>query len=260
LQQAEHNNTFISALRTVIAYRENRENSDLSITQNFSFILSYYLLLLIIFSIIFLGAVVFIAPSFADLFDGFGTELPALTKLFFNLNHPLFLILFALFIIGLFYLLVRQSALQGVIKHFPFLSKLYQQLAIIENLNSLAFLLKNGYSLNEALMTLADLGKTKKAQQQLQQAATQAENQQALTALKGFVPEGVLDLLAVSKSTQGLPTLLERLARLKAKQLQHSSMITSRILMLILSFAFGFLLLLFVVSVYLPIFQMGSMI
>lgn len=259
LQQAERNDTFISTLQNIIAYREKRENSDLGITQNFSFISSYYLLLLIIFSFIFLGTVIYIMPVFSELYDGFGAELPLLTNIFFNLNNSLFLIPFSLLIIGMFYLLVRQSSLKAAVKYLPLLGKLYQQLAVIEHLNKLAFLLRNGYSLSDALTALAESG-TQKEQQRLQQAAIQAQNQQPLSALKDLFPEIILDLLTVSKSTQGLPNLLERLARLKAQQLQQSSMLTSRILTAIFSAIFGLLLLMFVISIYLPIFKMGAII
>lgn len=260
LQQAERNNCFSHTLQNVITYREQREKSDLGITQNFSLILSYYLLLFIIFSLIFLGSIIFIIPIFSTLFDGFSADLPLMTKIFFNLNQPLFLIPFGLLILGMVYLLIRQSSLKAAAKHLPLLGPIYQQVSAIESLNILAFLLRNDYSLSDALTELAELAHNQKEQQRLQQAVQQAQSQQPLTALKDFFPESVLELLTVSKSKQGLPNLLERLAYLKAKKLQYSSALTSRFLILILSSIFGILLLFFVISIYLPIFQMGSVI
>jgi len=260
IQQAEQDNSLEKTLENIINYREMREGCVIESTQRLNIVLSYYLVLAVVIFIfiIFIGN--FVLPTFYDLFNGFGADLPFFTRFVFTLTEPVALIIIGVLLAGFIYISIRESSRATLFRLFPLTRGLYRQINVIETLNTIAFLLKQGHNLSDALQQASALTSFSQYQQKMQQASQQVSEHHGIAVLKGFYPPIVVQALSLGANSSGLPALLQRVAQLELQQLQRRVPLVSRLLILLLSLFFGGIILMVLLSIYMPIFMMGSVI
>ena len=259
--QGEQNQT--ATLMKIVKYRESMDVDAVELTKKIAFSSIYSLFLLFVFFILTTILLVYVVPVFTDMFESFGGELPGLTQLAVNLSD--FFVAFWLFIIGTLFILgvLIWMKWQTVTLYIPLFGKLYRKIALIRSLRTCAFMLSEGASTAKAFAAAAQAVNhptyAKLLNQVSQQIAKGINLPEALRAYSIF-PKKIVYTALVGTKTNKLDKLFVKLADFYTKQLQQAIELTIRSYTLLLTILIGVIAGLLVISMYMPIFSMGSVI
>ncbi|OUD14237.1 type II secretion system F family protein [Thioflexithrix psekupsensis] len=260
LRKAEQEGQLSQGLLQFVAFRETKESGHTEVMQKLLATLAYYLVLSVFFVIFLIFAGQYIVPNFVSIsiLSRVGSEPPITTQIVTLLSSGVSVSVLGLLVLVLIYIAARADLRDWVLKRSPLIGDLFLQLTRIQVLNTLAFLLRQGYPIHDALIMTANSLDYLPYQRHLQEAAHQVKQQQHPTTLDHFSSDNIGHLLLDVKNGELLADLLMRLARLDFYKLQQRVPVINTILMWLLSLLFGAFLLLILLGLYMPIFLLFS--
>lgn len=235
--------------------------------------LSYPAGVLIVSLLITTALMIWVVPTFKQIFDGFGTPLPVPTRVVLSLSSamahcivPITLLISAgtlLAGIGL----RRSTTLRTAYDHFilmpPIIGPLLQQLAITRWSRALGTLLKTGTPLADAFNIMAKItNNTVFDQATLNISHRVRRGERLANAMRatGCFPPTVLQPIAIAEESGSLDTMLNDLATLNEQQVDMRIATLANSAEPLMIIVLGLLVGGLVVAMYLPIIELGNVI
>ena len=252
------------ALESVAANFE----AELKLQQKVKAAMAYPIVVLSVAVLAVIAMLVFVVPTFESLFAGFGSELPAPTRVLVSLSESAVFWVPALAIIGVVVALcyTRNKNAEGVRKvvdtakvKMPIFGQLFRKIAIARFSRNLAVMLASGVPMLQAIGLVSRVSNN----WVIEQALTDAENSvrhgrpfaQPLAQHEVFPPM-VAQMVAVGEDSGALDTMLESVAGFYDREVETAAdQLTSMIEPLLIVFI-GVIIGGMVVALYLPIFTM----
>lgn len=218
---------------------------------------------------------IFVIPTFENLFDQFNAELPYFTQLIISLSKWLLKNYFVIFLIislliGIFYYLKKKSIsfnhyFDQFILKLPFLGHMIRGVILARFLRTFAICFKAGLSLIEIFELLAQISnnhhyekKLLKVKEKILQGNNLADSLRSVS--KNDFPNLITQMIAIGELSGTLDVMLIKLAKiyfdLMLEKFSQLSTILEPLIMLSLGVIIGGIIL----AMYLPIFQLGSII
>ena len=256
-------------LDKVATYKEKTE----AIKKKIKKALTYPAAVLVVAFVVTIILLIFVIPAFEDLFQGFGADLPAFTRMVIDLsqfvrNQGWYLALLAgAGIYAFFYFKKRSKAMRHFLDRSalkaPVIGPILQKAAIARYARTLSTMFSAGVPLVEALESVAGAtGNIVYEQGVLQmkdEVATGQRLQQSMENTDLF-PNMVIQMIAVGEESGSLDEMSAKVADFYEEDVDNAvdnlSSLLEPLIMAILGVLVGGL----VVAMYLPIFKMGSVI
>ena len=214
----------------------------------------------------------YVIPVFAELYGGMGQALPAPTQITINMSN--FFRAYFLYMVGVLVALVvllrmyhktenGHFAIDNLMLKLPVLGDLLRKVAVARFSQNMSILLGSGVPILEGLAITAKTAGNKviekaimTARISISQGKTVAE---PLIESKIFPPM-VCQMVAIGESTGALDSMLKRVADFYEDEVDNAvanlTSLMEPVIMVVLGVILGGL----VISMYLPIFQMGSLV
>ena len=256
-------------LDKVATYKEKTE----AIKKKIKKALTYPAAVLVVAFVVTIILLIFVIPAFEDLFQGFGADLPAFTRMVIDIsqfvrNQGWYLALIAgAGIYTFFYFKKRSRAMRHFLDRLalktPVIGPILQKAAIARYARTLSTMFSAGVPLVEALESVAGAtGNIVYEQGVLQmkdEVATGQRLQQSMENTDLF-PNMVIQMIAVGEESGSLDDMSAKVADFYEEDVDNAvdnlSSLLEPMIMAILGILVGGL----VVAMYLPIFKMGSVI
>lgn len=219
------------------------------------------------------GLLLFVIPQFQNVFNSFGAKLPAFTSLIIQLanlmnSYSIAATLIILLSLAAYYLnprhhTKRKSQIITLLLKLPILNRIIIEISVTRWIHVLATLLNAGLPITEALTTaqhtLEEDILEKRIRPVLSSIKAGETLHHALQSVKGF-PTIALEMIAIGENTGELGEMLGKMNEQQQAQLNdqldHLSQWLEPAMMMLLAVLVGGL----IIAMYLPIFQMGSVI
>jgi len=215
---------------------------------------------------------VYVIPVFAELFAGFGQALPAPTQFVITLSNftVRFFPLIATVFVGMIFLIVwlyrteqGRLAIDGLLLRLPIFGDLFRKSAVARFTRTLGTLVSSGVPILDALAITARTAGNRVVEKavlatrlSISEGKTIAE---PLTA-SGVFPPMVCQMIAVGETTGALDAMLSKIADFYEEEVDNAianlTALMEPIVIVFLGVVIGGL----VISMYLPIFQIGAVI
>lgn len=255
----EHSGTLDKMLANLASYREKME----TMRKKIKTALYYPIVILVIAILVSTILLVFVIPEFQSLFDELGAELPRATKLVIRLSkfvqedwHYI-----GLFFIGFLYYACRFKQDSFIIQKSPIFGQLLKKAGIAHFSRTLAVTFAAGIPLLEAIPI-----------------AGNASNHPCYTHASHLIREGILkgkelhiamvetkvfpslstQMIAIGEASGTLEKMLAKVADIYEEEVDNTLEACSRLLEPILMTVLGILVGGLIISMYLPIFKLGS--
>lgn len=250
---------------------ENRQYSE-KLAKKVKKILFYPVFILVISLLLSLGLLVFIVPKFADLYADKGQTLPWVTDVLFTLskflqNNWIELIVFALFWASVFWLLNKKTTVIKIVKFkvllvLPVFKHIIRERRIVFFCHNLALMLSSAVHLDNALEVFLSENKDDPILQReimmIQKMLQQGHSFSQGINSETFGEDTALMLLIAEKNGQ-LPKMLAYIADMYRQKLDYQIDLLSQLLEPMLMLLMGLIVGTVIVGLYLPIFDMGTM-
>jgi type IV pilus assembly protein PilC len=215
---------------------------------------------------------IFVIPVFAEMFGSFGKALPAPTQFVINLSN--FTIAYFPYIVGVTIAVIvalrqiyqtenGQLAIDGFVLHVPIFGDLIRKSSVARFTRTLSTLISSGVPILDALLITARTAGNKVVERAV--LATRVSISEGNTIAdpltkSGVFPSMVCHMIAVGESTGALDSMLNKIADFYEDEVDNMvanlTTLMEPLVILILGVLIGGL----VVSMYLPIFKLGSVI
>lgn len=227
------------------------------------------------FLLVVFGIFVFIVPKFSEIFISMGKQLPPLTQMVFGFSNFLcsYNILFFIFILAISYFLVKIFLKFKRVKFFidnfllklPIFGEIYCNNILVNFLRAVSILLKGGIGLvqaieiskksiknNAILSTVCDIEQDVFAGSALSQAIVDYGRE--------FFPQDLVAMVKVGEESALLDVMLERAAFVYWQKISRSIFFFTTIFQPLLMVALGLLVTLLIFAIYVPIFNLASIV
>ena len=258
------------------------KQQTLALQRKIQKILLYPVLVLGISLILTILLLLFIVPQFAAMYDNNSAQLPTFTQLLLTLSQGLQNYWLALVIVGVLTgILIRFRLKQSpwfhrqktrLIHSIPLLNHIIQLSRLVSFSRSLFLMLQAGIPLNQALQSFLPKQQSWQTKPQLQgDLILMTEVQSALHWIQQGYPfsasvsgqiftPAAQQMLQVGEQSGQLPKMLQFIANDHQQQLDHQIDLLSQMLEPLLMVIIGGLIGLIMLGMYLPIFNMGSLV
>lgn len=215
---------------------------------------------------------VFVIPVFDEMFQSFGKALPAPTQIAINLSklvkgsiHFVFGgMVFLAFIVGRYYKTdAGRKQIDTLLLKIPVLGQLLKKASIARVTRTLATLLTSGVSILESLLIVAKTAGNRVVEDALHTARVEISEGRTISGPlrdSGVFPPMVIQMVQVGETTGALDSMLNKVADFYEDEVDTTiTNLTSLLepaLMVFLGIVLGGL----IVAMYLPIFQLGSVV
>lgn len=268
LHAGEQTGTLETMLKRVADYKEKTLRLKNQITQA----IFYPALIFITAIVVSFIMLIFVVPRFAELFQSMHGELPAFTLMVLNISQLLreYYWMGCLPILGFaiskYYLKTSkqwQQQYDHIILKIPILSNIIKKIILIRFARSLAVTFAAGTSITESLITVAYIcgnhryGRAVFALKNQVLAGQQLHKAMQLSSL--FSPMSV-QMVKIGEESGTLPYMLEKIADLYAADLDYLISNLTHLLEPLIMIILGVLIGGLVISMYLPIFKLGTII
>lgn len=230
----------------------------------------YPVVVLVIAMTVVIGMLVFVIPVFQKMFADMGGTLPAFTQMVINLSDFMrrYFLLVAAALVALYFVFQRyyktekgQETVDDYLLRLPIFGSLIRKVAIAKFTRTLGTMLSSGVPILEALDIVARTSGNKviekailKTKMSIGEGKTIAEP----LAASGVFPPMVVQMISVGESTGALDSMLSKIADFFDDEVNAAvaalTSLLEPLLMVFLGGAIGAI----VVAMYLPIFQMAS--
>lgn len=265
----EHAGILDNILDKIATYKEKTEAIKGKIKKAM-FYPAAVIVVAIIITIILMVAVI---PQFAQMFSGFGAELPALTRLVINMSNFMqqWWIVIVLSSIAGVYGLVKLKKRSKPFNHFldrtilklPIFGQIFRKAAIARYARTLSTMFAAGVPLVEAMQSVSGaVGNVIYGDAVLRMRDEVATGTQLNVAMRqtALFPNMVTQMTAIGEEAGSVDTMLAKVADFYEEEVDNAvdglSSLLEPIIMVILGGLIGGL----VIAMYLPIFQMGKIV
>ncbi len=230
----------------------------------------YPAIVILIAGIVISGIMIFVIPSFVDMFSQMGEDLPALTQFVINLSNAMvdywYLILScAVFIpvaIKMYYDTDDgRKVLDQLIIQTPVFGSLVQKGSIARSSRTLATLLGAGVRIMEALDIAAATSGNWVIERTFLSAKDAVARGKSLTEplkREKLFPNMVIQMIAVGEQTGNLDTMLGKIADFYEEEVEQAADALTSLVEPLLMVFLGVVIAVIVIAMYLPIFNLAS--
>ncbi|MBY0378695.1 MAG: type II secretion system F family protein [Gammaproteobacteria bacterium] len=269
LDAGEQSGTLDAMLERVAHYAQKTENLKKKLKKA----LMYPITVVLIAFLITLGLLVFIVPTFKQVFDSFNAPLPLATRFVINLSDHLKYtawVIIGIAILGFYGLKhVYQShrflaeKIDSLLLKIPLIGTILSKASIARFAHTLATTVAAGLPLVKALQTVAEAtGNSvfRKATLKIRDEVAGGQKIQVVMRYTEVFPPLVVQMVGVGENAGSLELMLAKVADFYETDVNHAvdnlSTLLEPILMVILGIVVGGL----VVALYLPVFKLGAVI
>lgn len=215
---------------------------------------------------------VFVIPTFADLFADFGAALPLPTQIVINLSNFMvanwYLILGG--VVGGLVLFVRfartrrgKETLHPIALRLPVFGDIIRKVAVARFTRTLGTMISSGVPILEALNICARTAGNIVVERDVQRARVAiSEGKSMMEPLRESVvfPSMVVQMIGVGESTGSLDAMLQKIAEFYEDEVDNAVGAMKQLIEPIMILVLGVIIGALVVAMYLPIFKMGSVV
>ena len=232
-----------------------------------------YPLLVVLISLLCIGfLLIYVIPTFSEIFREFEADLPWITKLIIWISHLISssfsnLIFFGILICLIFRILkiskIVDKQLNYVVFSFPFFGKILKKYDIFQFSHTLNTLLENGISILKSLDILYLTAKSyhlKNDINQMRSFVIRGERVCDSLIHSKIFPLSVAQILAMGEEAGELPFVLGQLAEHLGKEIDNAVEVYANVIEPVLILAIGSIVGLILLSIYLPLFNISSII
>lgn len=254
-------------LDKVSTYKEKIE----SIKKKIKKALTYPMAVMVVAFLVTAGLLIFVVPQFESLFQGFGADLPAMTRGVVNMSQffqSYWYIIFGVLggaIYGFIYaknhsLSFAQSVDRALLK-LPVIGPIMEKAAIARFTRTLSITFAAGLPLVEALKSVA--GATgniiySKATEQIKDEVSTGQQMNVAMENTHLFPNMVIQMVAIGEESGALEKMLSKVADFYEEDVDNAVDALSSLLEPIIMSILGILVGGLVIAMYLPIFKLGS--
>jgi type IV pilus assembly protein PilC len=187
--------------------------------------MGYPVTVLVIAILVFLGMTIFLIPTFADIFDQLGAELPMFTQMMLNLSKLLrssfsiFLvggIILGIYVFSRYYATpVGRRQVDGLLLKLPLFGDLLQKTASAQFCRTMSSLSRAGVPILMALEILHGATNNSVVGDAINQSRNDISEGMPLStalALKGVFPDMMVSMLAIGEETGEMDAMLSKVA------------------------------------------------
>jgi len=214
----------------------------------------------------------YVIPVFAELYGGMGKALPAPTQITINMSNW-FRAYFVYMVIGVGILIAAlryyyktsqgRMVIDGIMLKMPIIGDLLRKVAVARFSQNMSILLSSGVPILDGLAITAKTAGNKVVEQAIMDARVSISQgktvAEPLTESKIFPPM-VCQMVAIGENTGALDAMLKKVADFYEDEVDNSvanlTSLMEPLIMVVLGVILGGL----VISMYLPIFQLGSLV
>lgn len=215
---------------------------------------------------------IFVIPVFAELYGSMGRALPAPTQITINISNFFrayfvhVVVIIALIVVGIkmYYKTAKgRMVIDGILLKMPILGDLLRKVAVARFSQNMSLLLASGVPILEGLAITAKTAGNKVIEKAIMDARISiSEGKTVAEPLEksGVFPPMVCQMVSVGENTGALDNMLKRVGDFYEEEVDNSvnniTALMEPMIMVFLGIVLGGL----VISMYLPIFQLGSLI
>ena len=215
---------------------------------------------------------IFVIPVFAELYGSMGRALPAPTQITINISNFFrayfvhVVVIIALIVVGIkmYYKTAKgRMVIDGILLKMPILGDLLRKVAVARFSKNMSLLLASGVPILEGLAITAKTAGNKVIEKAIMDARISiSEGKTVAEPLEksGVFPPMVCQMVSVGENTGALDNMLKRVGDFYEEEVDNSvnniTALMEPMIMVFLGIVLGGL----VISMYLPIFQLGSLI
>lgn len=232
----------------------------------------YPAMVLIVSVLVVVGLLVFIVPKFQEMYGGMGQQLPALTQLVINMSDFVktkwyYLVATAVavpyFVLQYYRTPAGEEQMDRLIIHIPLLGDVIQKAAVARMTRTLSTLLSSGVSVIDALEIAARTSGNKVIEESLIRSKDFVIAGKPLAmplAKEKFIPEMVSQMITIGEASGTLDVMLGKIADFYEDDVEGAVKAMTSMIEPLLMVGIGGIIAFVVASMYLPIFQMASVV
>lgn len=267
IESGEQSGTLDTMLNRIALYKEKTDSLKRKVKKALYYPTAIIVIAIVVSAILLIKVV----PTFKDMFQGYGAELPGFTQFVLNISSALqnySLHIFATMII-LGYFLVRfyktnmsfQHATQRLSLKLPVFGKILKKTVMASFARTLSTTSAAGVPLTEALESVANASNNivyRTAILEIKEGVSTGQRLRAAIKKTGLFPNLVIQMVGIGEESGALEDMLSKIATIYEEEVDALvdglTSLLEPIIMVILGVVVGGL----VIAMYLPIFKMGS--
>ncbi|HWP56502.1 MAG TPA: type II secretion system F family protein [Candidatus Acidoferrales bacterium] len=214
----------------------------------------------------------YVIPVFAELYSGMGRALPAMTQMTINVSHwfrDYFIYLVA--VLGAAVVALRvyyktedgRAKIDALLLKLPIFGDLLRKVAVARFAQNMSILLSSGVPMLEGLAITARTAGNKVIEKSVMLCRLSVSQGRTLSeplTESGIFPPMVCQMVAVGESTGALDSMLKRVADFFEEEVDEAVANLTALMEPAIMIVLGIILGALVISMYLPIFQLGSLV
>lgn len=215
---------------------------------------------------------IFVIPTFAELFEDFGAALPLPTQIVINLSNIVVENWFLIFggmgsLVGFFFRFLKtprgQEVLHPVFLRLPVFGDIIKKVAVARFTRTLGTMISSGVPILDALNICAKTAGNKVVERDVQRARvsiSEGKNMVDPLSESQVFPPMVVSMIGVGESTGALDAMLQKIADFYEDEVDNAVTAMKQLIEPIMILFLGVIIGGLVVSMYLPIFKMGAVV
>ena len=215
---------------------------------------------------------VFVIPTFAELFQDFGSALPLPTQIVINMSNFMldnFMVISGTFILGLgsFVRFAKtdrgKEVIHPLLLKMPVFGDIIRKVAVARFTRTLGTMISSGVPILEALNICAKTAGHKVVERDVQNARIAiSEGKSMIEPLSESVvfPPMVVQMIGVGESTGALDAMLQKIADFYEDEVDNAVASMKQLIEPIMILVLGVIIGGLIISMYLPIFKMGDVV
>ena len=234
--------------------------------------LLYPVLLTIVALAVVTGLLAYVVPQITGVFEGFGAELPLLTRALLAISgflsrYAWLLALAIALVVAAGWLALRVPAIRferdGMLLRLPVIGRLYRSAETARFVRTLSILVGSAVPLLDALTIASRVARNRVIQAAVEEAAGRVREGSSLNralANTGRFPPLVVRLIAGGEKSGSLDEVLDRAADIEEREVETAMAVFMAVLEPALILVVGAIVLLIVLAILLPIFQLNQLV
>lgn len=265
----EQSGSLDTMLDKVATYKEKIE----SIKKKIKKALVYPMAIMVVAFVVTAGLLIFVVPQFESLFEGFGADLPALTRGVIRLSEIFQAYWYLIFgalgagVYGFIYSLKHSETFAHNVDRYllklPIVGKIIENASIARFARTLSITFAAGLPLVDALQSVS--GATgnylfAKATTDIREEVSNGQQMQVAMENTKMFPNMVVQMIAIGEESGALEQMLKKVADFYEDEVDNAVDSLSSLLEPVIMAVLGVLVGGMVVAMYLPIFKLGSVV
>ncbi|MBF0144409.1 MAG: type II secretion system F family protein [Magnetococcales bacterium] len=269
VQAGEQSGILESVLGRLAVYKEKSASLKAKVKSAMTYPISVLVIAFVITGVL----MIFVVPTFADLFKNFGAELPAPTRIVIAMSEWTqsywYVVIFVVGAAGYtFKRFYRQSEhfhyqVDRLTLHLPVFGMILRKSAVARFARTFGTMVAAGTPILESLENVAKTSGNRIVEEAIMNSRSSISEGRTLTeplANSGIFPTMVTSMISIGESTGSLEQMLEKIADFYEEEVDRAvdnlTALLEPIILVFLGVVIGGL----VVAMYMPIFQMGSVV